>query len=538
MSKSITWMTLALLFVSIFAGAFHIQTVRASLGTIYIRADGSIDPPTAPISTTDNVTYTLTGNITCEADAVAVVVQRSKTIIDGNGYTLQGVGSGHGFDLYNIRRVKVTRINIEGFEAGIRLFSTSDNIISGNNITNNGYGISLSGSYYNIFYHNNFVNNTYQFEDQSGAPENQIWDDGYLSGGNYWSDYEGVDEKSGPYQNQTGSDGIGDTPVYQSDRYPLMNPWTPTTPTPPTSYVIRVPIDLATIQEAIDVAGIDYPIFVYNGTYYEQLVIRKPLLIIGEQPDTTIIDGGGQENVISIQSNNVVIQNFTIRNSAYAIYGRMCAGICVERPGMPFPFLDDNVLAANIITDNGGDGIAFYYTSNNTVLENKITNNVRSIFLYSSSNNSISRNNMTANEMGISIQESSWNSISGNDITNNGYGIYFSYFSDYNKFYHNNLMDNTLQVEFHPQSGYTNFCDNEYPSGGNYWSDYSGTDANHDGIGDTPYVIDANNTDHYPLVTQYAIPEFPSFLLFPLIIATTVSAIIMSRKKYSRFTLG
>jgi parallel beta-helix repeat protein len=249
-------MTLALLFVSIFAGAFHIQTVRASPGTIYIRADGSIDPPTAPISTTDNVTYTLTGNITCEAYAVAVVVQRSKTIIDGNGYTLQGVGSGHGFDLYNIRRVKVTHINIEGFEAGIRLFSTSDNIISGNN------------------------------------------------------------------------------------------------------------------------------------------------------------------------------------------------------------------------------------------------------------------------------------------ITNNGYGIYFSYFSDYNKFYHNNFVDNTLQVEFHPQSGYTNFCDNEYPSGGNYWSDYSGTDANHDGIGDTPYVIDANNTDHYPLVTQYAIPEFPSFLLFPLIIATTVSAIIMSRKKHSRFTLG
>jgi parallel beta-helix repeat protein len=511
--------------------SFEVQRVEAT-GTIYIRADGSIDPPTAPISSVDNVTYTLTGNITCEADGMAIVVQRSNTIIDGNGYTLQGVGSGCGFGLpYDASFVKVEHINIVGFEAGIRLISTSDNIISGNNITNNKYGAYISGSYYNIFYHNNFVNNTYNFEDQSGAPENQIWDDGYLSGGNYWSDYEGVDEKSGPYQNQTGSDGIGDAPIYRSDRYPLMNPWTPPTPTPPTSYVIRVPIDLATIQEAIDVAGIDYPIFVYNGTYYEQLVIRKPLLLIGEQPETTIIDGRGQENVISILSNNVVIQNFTVRNSAYAISGRLCAGICIERPGMPFPFIHNNFLIGNIITDNSGDGIAFYYTSNNTVLENNITNNVRSIFLYGSSNNSISGNNIIANEIGISIQESSFNSISENNVANNGYGIYFSYLTDLNRFYHNNFINNTRQVEFHPQSGYTNFCDNEYPSGGNYWSNYTGTDANHDGIGDTPYIIDANNTDHYPLMTPYIIPEFPIFFILPLFMMATLLAVIVHRKR-------
>jgi parallel beta-helix repeat protein len=307
-----------------------------------------------------------------------------------------------------------------------------------------------------------------------------------------------------------------------------MNPWTPA---PPTSYVIRVPIDLATIQEAIDVAGIDYSIFVYNGIYNEHLVIRKPLLLIGERPDTTIIDGGGQGNVIDILSNNVVIQNFTIRNSAYAVFGRVCAGICIERPGMPFPFVCNNVLIGNIITDNGGDGIAFYYTSNNTVLENKITNNVRSIFLYSSSNNSISGNNITANEMGISIQESSYNSISGNNITNNGYGIYFSYYSDFNRFYHNNFLDNTRQVEFHPQSGYTNFCDNEYPSGGNYWSDYNGVDANHDDIGDTSYIIDTNNTDNYPLMMPYVIPEFPSFLVLPLFMLFTMLAVVFIQRR-------
>jgi hypothetical protein len=53
-----------------------------------------------------------------------------------------------------------------------------------------------------------------------------VWDDGYPSGGNYWSDYNGTDLYSGPYQNQTGSDRIGDTPYVadanNTDRYPLM----------------------------------------------------------------------------------------------------------------------------------------------------------------------------------------------------------------------------------------------------------------------------------------------------------------------------
>jgi hypothetical protein len=58
-----------------------------------------------------------------------------------------------------------------------------------------------------------------------------VWDDGYPSGGNYWSDYTGLDQKCGPGQNHSGSDGMGDTPYVidsnNQDGYPLMNPWTP-----------------------------------------------------------------------------------------------------------------------------------------------------------------------------------------------------------------------------------------------------------------------------------------------------------------------
>jgi hypothetical protein len=86
-------------------------------------------------------------------------------------------------------------------------------------------------------------------------------------------------------------------------------------------------------------------------------------------------------------------------------------------------------------------------------------------------------------------------------------------------------------VEFHPQSGYTNFCDNEYPSGGNYWSDYNGVDANHDDIGDTSYIIDTNNTDNYPLMMPYVIPEFPSFLVLPLFMLFTMLAVVFIQRR-------
>jgi len=49
----------------------------------------------------------------------------------------------------------------------------------------------------------------------------------------------------------------------------------------------------------------------------------------------------------------------------------------------------------------------------------------------------------------------------------------------------------------------TNVWDDGYPSGGNFWSDYAGVDADGDGIGDTPYLIDDNNRDRYPLMGAF-----------------------------------
>jgi parallel beta-helix repeat protein len=111
---------------------------------------------------------------------------------------------------------------------GIYLYYCFHNNISENYIANNGmYGLSLDGNSSNFIYHNNFINNTMQAT--SIGESNNTWDNGYPSGGNYWSDYTDSDIYNGPSQDQLGNDSIWDHPYFpsplESDQYPLVNPW-------------------------------------------------------------------------------------------------------------------------------------------------------------------------------------------------------------------------------------------------------------------------------------------------------------------------
>ena len=249
-----------------------LQTARA-ISTIYIQADGTIYPISAPIQRNGNV-YTLTGNINSDTDGI--VIETNNTILDGAGHSIQGTNtpSSNGIYLSGNYNVTIKNIDIKGFESGILLYaySTYNNIIGntvesnvygvncwayadnnriiGNNITGNssagawlagssndtvtenniaanGLGIYLQSSSNDSIYHNNFVDNPTQTLTYDSPA---TWDNGYPSGGNYWSDYVGSDNYSGPYQNQPGKDGIGDTPYNISDsdvdRYPLMQTWT------------------------------------------------------------------------------------------------------------------------------------------------------------------------------------------------------------------------------------------------------------------------------------------------------------------------
>jgi hypothetical protein len=124
------------------------------------------------------------------------------------------------------------------------LSRSNNNAVAEFNITGNlgalGDGVYFYISWSNSIFHNFFANNTIHVYDAVWdcadpfliLPSINIWDDGYPSGGNYWSGYGGVDLYKGPYQNVSGSDGIGDVPydidIDNADHYPFMAPSWPT----------------------------------------------------------------------------------------------------------------------------------------------------------------------------------------------------------------------------------------------------------------------------------------------------------------------
>jgi parallel beta-helix repeat protein len=155
----------------------------------------------------------------------------NKSCISGNNVTHNVY---RGIDLRGSSCNSISGNNIaNNGDCGILLWGSSNNTVSGNNITSNEYGIYLYSSSNNSIYHNTFMNNTQQVRDRSWDnpvnPSINVWDNGYPSGGNYWSDYTGMDLYWGSYQNKTGSDGLGDTPRIidgnNRDNYPLMSPY-------------------------------------------------------------------------------------------------------------------------------------------------------------------------------------------------------------------------------------------------------------------------------------------------------------------------
>lgn len=134
----------------------------------------------------------------------------NNTVLRNNYYGLQLIQS-------NNNRI-FNNLIVNNSYAGMYIHDgSSNNVFFENTIRDNLIGLWVTGAPSNTFYHNNIINNVNQLWIYS--PE--IWDNGVE--GNFWSDYAGVDLHSGTYQNETGSDGIGDSqyPI-AGDRYPLM----------------------------------------------------------------------------------------------------------------------------------------------------------------------------------------------------------------------------------------------------------------------------------------------------------------------------
>ncbi len=254
-----------------------------------------------------------------------------------------------------------------------------------------------------------------------------------------------------------------------------------------------------------NITTIDNVTYTFTDNIFDSIVVER---------NNIVIDGAGNtlqgiELGIGIDltgKTNVTVQNTQIQNFEYAILLNDTSSSSISGNNMTnnscgitlYSPSNYNSVSGNNITANHDGGIRLYSSSYNNIHGNNITANSMGdgISLHdSSSYNNIHGNNIIANSLAL-YGSSSYNNIHGNNITANN--IYLG--SSNNSIYHNNFANNTNHIDYSSM----NVWDDGYPSGGNYWSDYTGVDSYHDGIGDTVYVMDGNNTDRYPLMGMFS----------------------------------
>jgi parallel beta-helix repeat protein len=294
---------------------------------------------------------------------------------------------------------------------------------------------------------------------------------------------------------------------------------------------ITVPDDYATIQAAINAANSGDTIYVRNGTYIEHIEINHSVTLIGESNQNTTIESLG----IHITASNTLIENFHIIDSVVMIDGRNshCSNNTIRNNTFMLAVQGDNgvldivgsngnlVQSNRIVVGSSSDhGIAVILDSNNnTIDDNVISGGWTCIYCDFCQGYNTFSNNLIANQTmsnlfpsigAVFVAHTSNDIVKGNTFVDNYIGFSAPWGQPSCSVYNNNFINNTNQVSVASDSSIV--WDNGYPSGGNYWSDYTGTDSfsgpyqnrtGSDEIGDTPYVIDASNIDHYPLMKPW-----------------------------------
>ncbi|UCF08538.1 MAG: right-handed parallel beta-helix repeat-containing protein [Thermoplasmata archaeon] len=189
----------------------------------------------------------------------------------------------------------------------------------------------------------------------------------------------------------------------------------------------------STIQEGIDAAGFGDTVYVYSGTYNENVIVNKSITLTGEDRDITVIDGGGSGIVVKIVAGVVSISGFTITHSGST---EDDAGIWIDSDyntvsdnkiaftgsyPIYLNFSDDNVITNNIVNNNP-EGILLDYSEKNEIRNNSVySNNYVGIGIRFSNRNVVSDNQVWDNVWGMSIFYADENTIIGNDVYSNDY---------------------------------------------------------------------------------------------------------------------
>jgi parallel beta-helix repeat protein len=296
----------------------------------------------------------LTGNniMACEHSGILLWHDCDNNTATCNNIQLSGslgILHGHGVEiLLSHNNTFADNVMSHGDNQGLLTIESSGTNVIGNLVVSNRKGIVLRESVRSHVYHNNIINNSEQ-QVYDDTAENS-WDNGYPSGGNYWSDYSGADLQSGPYQNDSCSDGLGDTPYAidsnDLDNFPLMKPYAG-----PHDLGVEVPELKTVVPEG------------YNSIVW----VNATALNYGIQAETfnlTLQIGKAiQEQVLSLMERNSTTLAFSLNVSGWAKGNYLLSVHASPVPGETDTTDNDydGVLIVSILGDINGDFTADIY---------------------------------------------------------------------------------------------------------------------------------------------------------------------------------
>lgn len=489
-------------------------------------------------------------NITANSGCGIYLDSSSDNTLSNNNITANGsyADDRHGIYLNCSSNNVLSDNDVEANYLGIDLLSSSGNILSGNKVKENtNDGISLSNSSDNVLTANEVTANGYEGIFLVASSGNNLQDNNVTGHRGIGIAIEYSSNNNTLSGNVMANNG-GNFGVFGYDLNDFMNN------VDVSNFADGKPIYYLMNQSDIMIS----PAFSPSGIGYLGLVNCRNVTVQG----LTLT-----KNVLGLQLANVtnsrIVNNNVTANSMDGIFlcdssGNTVSGNNVtanDYYGIDLVSSSGNTVSGNNVMGNSADGIHLASSSDNAVSGNNVANTGSGILLESSSGNALTGNNVAANYQGIYLLSSSGNILSSNNVTaniNEGillysssnnvvtennvaanmyYGIWLRSSSN-NTIYHNNFVDNTNQVTCDSSP---NNWDRGYPSGGNYWSNYQtrypgATENDSSGIWNTPYVINTDNIDHYPLINTPVISEFQPFLILPLFIVATLLAVIIYRR--------
>jgi parallel beta-helix repeat protein len=514
---------MAVVLVILIASALFFYTESASaaaLGNvIVINSDGSVSG-NDKILCKGNL-YTLTGDLngSVQNGRCLINVHKNNIIFDGAGHVLSGTGTGIAINLEGVSNVTVKNFIVDNFGDGVDI-TYANTIIDGelstigsegNQILNNTFraiywGVALRATNSSIVSGNTVITLKHEYGINILSSHNNTFSNNTIDGGSF----QIQDSSQIAFIDNTVN---GKPFIYLEDAS----------------------------NQIIENAGQVWLVNCNNITVKNVVSLdslRVSLQLSGTN-NSRIIECSGRINLVNSHFNEISANTLAgIGSDVFSVIGAIClsssnscrivgneisatAGYCIC-----LEYSHDNIIEGNKLSSQTSTALEIAASKQNRIYKNTITNSNCGIGLSYiqfpsitssppvSNNNLVYSNTITNCIEAIAIKGSHENLIFENNITASTNQAVSLFCSDDNVFYHNNFVNNSRSAyethTFHWGMGFESYYSKNntwadgYPSGGNYWSDYTGADSNNDGIGDTPYTVFENQTDHYPLMTIYA----------------------------------